>query len=69
MPLEIKGETYLSTGEAARYLGVSRPTVDHLVETGKLARYKQGIRRVAYYRQSDLDRLLELRREGDEEEE
>ena len=61
MPIEINGETYLNTSEAMGRLGVSRPTFDNLVKEGRLKRYRQGIRQVAYYKQSDLDKLLEMR--------
>lgn len=61
MPIEVNGETYYNTSEAMGKLGVSRPTFDNLVRTGQLKRYKQGIRQVAYYKLSDLDRLLEMR--------
>lgn len=61
MPIQINNETYLNTNEATTYLGVSRPTLDSLVSSGRLTRYKQGIRKTHYYKQSDLARLLELR--------
>lgn len=60
MPIEIKGETYLNTSEAMGRLGVSRPTFDKLIKDGLLKRYKQGVRQVAYYKLSDLERLLEM---------
>lgn len=62
MTIEINGETYLNTAEAMVKLGVSRPTFDALVKSGQLTKYRQGIRQVAYYRQSDLNALLEMRR-------
>jgi predicted DNA-binding transcriptional regulator AlpA len=61
MPIEVNGETYLNTSEAMGRLGVSRPTFDNLVKTGQLRKYRQGIRQAAYYKQSDIDRLLEMR--------
>jgi len=67
MPVEIDGGTYLSTSEACKYLGVSRETLNNYVKAGRLHRYKRGIGRAAYYKQSDLDRLLEMRRENDED--
>jgi excisionase family DNA binding protein len=69
MPIEINGEQFLNTSEAMSYLGVSRTTLDDLVKDGRLKRYKQGIRRVNYFKQLDLDRLLEMREDdGDSEE-
>lgn len=65
MPININDETYFNTAEAMGRLGVSRPTFDNLVKNGQLKRYQQGIRRVAYYKLSDLDKLLEMR-EADE---
>jgi excisionase family DNA binding protein len=62
MPTQIGGETYLNTSEAMSYLRVSKPTIIELVKDGRLAQYKQGIRKIHYYKQSDLDNLLELRR-------
>jgi predicted DNA-binding transcriptional regulator AlpA len=67
MPIEVNGETYLNTAEATGKLGVSRPTFDNLVKTGQLKKYQQGVRRISYYKQSELDRLLEMR-EADVEE-
>jgi excisionase family DNA binding protein len=61
MTIQINGDTYLDTKEAMDYLGVSRPTLDALVDDGRLKRYKQGIRRLNYYKQADLNKLLEMR--------
>jgi predicted DNA-binding transcriptional regulator AlpA len=66
MPIEIGGETYLNTSEAMGRLGVSRPTFDNLVKSEQLKRYRQGIRQTAYYKQSDIDRLLEMRESDDD---
>jgi len=68
MPIQIDGETYLNTSEAMGRLGVSRPTFDRIVKEGRLKRYRQGIRQVAYYKQSDVDRLLEMREDENEDE-
>ncbi len=67
MPVVIDGATYLNTSEACEYLGVSRETLNNYLNAGRLHRYKRGIGRTAYYKQSDLDRLLEMRREDHEE--
>lgn len=61
MPTIINNETYYSTREAMDYLGISRPTLDSLVDSGTLRRFKQGIRRTIYYRKADLDQILEVR--------
>lgn len=69
MPIEINGETYLNTSEAMGRLGVSRPKFDSLVKEGQLRRYRQGVRQVAYYKLSDLERLLEMREDDRTEDE
>ena len=61
MPITIDGEIYLNTSEAMGRLGVSRPTFDKLVKEKQLKRYRQGVRQVAYYKEADLDKLLEIR--------
>jgi len=61
--ITVVGIVYLNTTEACGYLGISRETLNNYVNAGRLHRYKRGIGRAAYYRQSDLDRLLEMRRE------
>ncbi len=61
MPIEIDGERYLNSAETAKYLRLSRTTIDDLVNDGRLTRYKQGIRRLSYYKQSELDDLLRMR--------
>jgi predicted DNA-binding transcriptional regulator AlpA len=66
MSININGETYLNTSEAMGKLGVSRPTFDSLVKNGQLKRYQQGIRKIAYYKLSELEGLLEMREEKGE---
>lgn len=61
MPIQIDGEVFLNTVEAMQHLGVSRPTLDGLVADGKLKRFKQGIRKLYYFKQSDLDKILSMR--------
>ncbi len=65
MPIQINNETYLNTSEAMKHLGVSRTTLDSLVSSSRLTRYKQGIRKAHYYKQADLDKLLELKQDTD----
>jgi excisionase family DNA binding protein len=67
MPIEMDREAYLNTSEACQYLGVSRETLNNYVNAGRLHRYKRGIGRTAYYKRSDLDRFLEMRREDAED--
>lgn len=68
MSIQKDGEKYLNTSEAATYLGVSRTTIDAMIKDGRLVRYIQGVRRANYFKQIDLDRLLELRQGGSETE-
>lgn len=68
MPIEVNGERYLNTSEAMGKLGISRPTFDALVNSGKLKRYRQGIRQLPYYKDSDLDRLLRMEEDSPDEE-
>jgi hypothetical protein len=63
----INGETYLTANEAMAKLQVSRPKLDGLVRDGLLKRYRQGIRKVNYYKLSDLDLLLEVREDRADE--
>lgn len=65
MPTKINGEQYLNTSEALGKLGVSRPTLEALVTDGRLKRYRQGIRKTHYYKEADLNKLLELREDTD----
>jgi len=61
MPMQIKGETYYSTQEACSYLGVSRETLNNLVQAGRLQRYKQGFARTVYYKLTELDTIRDMR--------
>ena len=65
MPIQIGDETYLSTPEACERLSVSRETLNNHVKSGRLRRYKQGVRRTSYYKQSEIDKLLEFREESE----
>ena len=68
MPIEVNGEVFLNTSEAMGRLGVSRPTFDQLVKEGRLPRYRQGIRKLPYYKQSDIEKLLGFEPYTEEEE-
>jgi len=61
MPVTKDGEVYLNTREACDYLGVSRETLRRYVFRRGLKQYHQGITRVTFYKQEDLDRLLAFR--------
>lgn len=67
MPLEIKGVTYLDTTETTQKLGVSRVTLNAMVKDGRIAQYKQGVRRIPYYKLADVERLLEMRQQGSDD--
>ena len=61
MSIEINGETYLDAKETCQRLSISRETLNALVNQKKLGKYKQGIRRNVFYKESDVNRLLEIR--------
>ena len=67
MPLIIEGETYLSASEAAKYLGISRPTFYQNVQP-YIPEYRHGSLKRIYYRQSDLDRYRGIYKIDSEEE-
>ncbi len=56
MPLEIEGKVYLNTNESAKYVGISRQTLN---KKG-LRKYQLGIARDVYYLRDDLDQLRKL---------
>jgi len=58
--IEVGGEHYLDSGEAARLLGVKRETLYAYVSRGLLRSYRQGIKRQRLYRRADLEDLLRL---------
>ena len=58
-------EKYLTTKEACEFLGVTRRSLERYAEQGRITRYKRGITRAVYYKQSELARLLEYRPEND----
>lgn len=55
MPLEIEGEKYYSASEAAKYLGISRPTFYQNIQPN-IPEYKHGAMKRMYYRLSDLEK-------------
>ena len=56
----MEGEEFLTVNEAARRLGVKVATLYAYVSRGRLASYRQGIKRRRLYRRADIERLLEL---------
>ncbi len=60
-------ERYLTTKEACDFLGVTRRTLERYAEQGRITRYRRGITRNVYYKQSELERLLEYHPEDDQE--
>ena len=61
MPETENGEVYLTVEEATQYLGVSRDTLERYARAGQLTKYRRGVTRRVYYRQSELDRLKQFR--------
>ncbi len=62
MPEEIEGKLYLTTAEAAEYLGVSQGWFTRtVVSKYKLQGYKRGVGREIYYEKIDLEPILSLR--------
>lgn len=56
---------FLSQGEAATYLGVSRVTVWRRIRDGELPAYESATsKRVTLVKRSDLDKLREPRRQA-----
>jgi excisionase family DNA binding protein len=56
MPIEINGETYFTASEAARYLGITRPTFYQNIQK-QITEYKHGALRRIYYKKADLERF------------
>lgn len=61
MTIQMNNETYLNTSEACERLGITRETLNNYVNAGRIKRYKQGIKRTSYYKEVDVNKLLELR--------
>lgn len=64
MTIKIDGEIYLTTVETIEKMRITRVTLDRLVDDGRLKRYKQGIRRTHYYKEVDVNALLEMREDS-----
>lgn len=61
MPITIRGETYLDTSETCQRLGISRATLVRYFNEGRVRKYRQGIARTVYYKETDVDRLAGFR--------
>lgn len=61
MPIREDNETYLSVKEACSQLGISRQSLDGYVERGQLKKYHRTLARRVFFKQSEIDRLLEIR--------
>ena len=59
--LAVSREGWLSSREAAEYLGISRGTLHNLVSSGRLPRHGERGRRL-HFRRADLDAYIEARR-------
>jgi excisionase family DNA binding protein len=55
--VEEQGEVYLTFEETLKYLGVTRDTLDRYAKAGRLTKYRRGLARRVYFKQSELDRL------------
>ena len=60
MPIVVKGETYMTGAEAARYIGVSRPTFYNNIQS-RLTEYRHGAFKRVYYRKADLERFRDMK--------
>jgi predicted DNA-binding transcriptional regulator AlpA len=59
-------ETYLSASEVCQRLGISRQALDGYVERGQLTKYRRTLARRVFFKESEINRLLELRRVDEE---
>ncbi len=54
-------ERYLSIKEACDYLGLSRRTLYKYIDQGHITKYRRGIKRDVFFKQSELKPLLEYK--------
>ena len=66
MPHIEDGEVYLTVKEACERLGISRQALDGYVERGQLTKYKRTLARRVFFKQSEINQLLELHSENEE---
>lgn len=67
MPYTEDGEVYLTVKEACQRLGISRQALDGYVERGQLTKYRRTLARRVFFKEPEINRLLELRRADGEE--
>ncbi len=53
-------EESLTAKEACEYLGVSRSTLERYTAEGRITKQQRGTKRTVFFKQSELDRLLEI---------
>ncbi|HEV2236195.1 MAG TPA: helix-turn-helix domain-containing protein [Ktedonobacterales bacterium] len=57
----MEGEEFLTAQEACDALGVKAATLYAYVSRGMLSSYRQGIKRMRFYRREEIERLTRLR--------
>lgn len=57
MPVEIQGETYLTSKEVTALLNIRRETLSRYVRNGKLQSYKRGYEKIAYFKEVDIAKI------------
>lgn len=65
MPDAGNGEAYLTVKEACKRLGISRQALDGYVERGRLKKYRRVLANRVFFKQSEIDALLEIKPESD----
>ena len=58
-------EIYLSADEVCQRLGISHPTLESYVEQGLLTKYRRTLARRVFFKESEINRLLEIRPEDE----
>jgi predicted DNA-binding transcriptional regulator AlpA len=67
LPHTEDGVVYLTVKEAWQRLGISRQALDGYIERGQLTKYRRTLARRVFFKESEIHRLLELRRADDED--
>ena len=67
MPYTEVGEVYLTDKEAFQRLGIYRQALDGYVERGQLTKYRRTLARRVFFKEYEINRLLELHRADDED--
>jgi excisionase family DNA binding protein len=55
-----ENEGGLNAKEACEYLGISRSTLERYAAEGLVTKYQRGTKRTVFFKQTGLDRLLEI---------